>query len=549
MELELTTDTPVLIVGGGPVGLAVAGELGFQGVACMLVEQGDGEVRTPKLTEVNIRTMELCRRWGIAERVHACPFPGDYPLDVAFLRDLAGDEIVRIERPARDLAPPQAHSPMAFQACSQMWFDPILREFARTHAGTALRYGMRLESFREQGDRVLATMRNLVSGEIEQIACRYLVACDGASSAVRKQLGIRLSGGVLGHTVHMHFKAPGLLESFGRAPATFFHFIDAEGLWATMRVIDPRDAMWRIMVLHLDDIEQAQAVNRDAVLRRVLGREVPVQWIDSYVWTRRSMVAETYGGGRIFLAGDSAHQFSPTGALGMNTGIADAVDLGWKLAATLQGWGGPRLLSSYGAERRPVAVRNAKATAEFYGEYTKFGGDWSHVEASSGPERVARLERLADKLVGTVGRNFRTLGLQLGHCYAQSPICAHEGPAQAGVPQAFDPHIYVASTHPGARAPHRWLPDGRSTLDLFSRGYTLLSRGADISSEQALHAAARCRGVPLTSHAIDDATASTAYGTAWTLVRPDGHVAWRGDSMPRAPDDLMDVVTGAAIGP
>lgn len=155
---------PVLIVGGGPVGLALAGELGFQGVACELVEQGDGEVRTPKLTEVNIRTMELCRRWGIAERVHACPFPGTYPLDVVFLHDLGSEEILRIERPARELAPPQAHSPMAFQACSQMWFDPVLRAHACSHEAVRVRSHVRLQSFRDHGDHVVAVLADRASG-------------------------------------------------------------------------------------------------------------------------------------------------------------------------------------------------------------------------------------------------------------------------------------------------------------------------------------------------------------------------------------------------
>ena len=148
--------TPVLIVGGGPVGLALAGELGWRGIACTLIEQGDGTIVTPKMNEVNIRTMEFCRRWGIADAVHACPFPSDYPLDVAFVTSLSGFELGRIPRPSRMSEAPEPHSPMRLQVCSQMWFDPILQRFARTFPHASLRYRTRLETFEASETGVIA---------------------------------------------------------------------------------------------------------------------------------------------------------------------------------------------------------------------------------------------------------------------------------------------------------------------------------------------------------------------------------------------------------
>jgi len=197
------TRTPVLIVGGGPVGLALAGELGWRGIACTLLEQGDGVITTPKMNEVNIRTMEFCRRWGIAEAVHGCPFPPDYPLDVAFVTSLAGYELGRMRRPPRMSEEPESYSPMRLQVCSQMWFDPILQAFARTFPHVVLRYHTRLESFEASATGVAAEVVNVNSGRRERIQADYLVGCDGANSLVRRSLGIELNGKTLGYPVHL----------------------------------------------------------------------------------------------------------------------------------------------------------------------------------------------------------------------------------------------------------------------------------------------------------------------------------------------------------
>jgi hypothetical protein len=257
------------------------------------------------------------------------------------------------------------------------------------------------------------------------------------------------------------------------------------------------------------------------------------------IWKRRSVVAERYGKGRVFLAGDAVHQLSPTGALGMNSGVGDAVDLGWKLAAVLQGWGGANLLASYDAERRPIGVRNVGAATRFYTTNEAFGRGNTGLDEDTA-EAAAQRARLGEQLVHRVGEEFRTNGLQLGYRYEDSPICVADGTA----PTPDTAATYEPTARPGHRAPHVWLGDDRTTLDLFGRGFALLRfRGA--TGTAAIEAAARTRGVPLQVTDIDNADAADLYERRLALVRPDGHVAWRADAEPADALALIDKVRGA----
>jgi 2-polyprenyl-6-methoxyphenol hydroxylase-like FAD-dependent oxidoreductase len=532
---------PVLIIGGGPVGLALASDLGWRGIACVLVEQGDGTIVTPKMNGVNARTMEFCRRWGIADAVHACPFPPDYPRDVAFVTSLSGYELGRIALPPRMSEEPEPYSPMRHQVCSQMWFDPILQRFARTFAQVNLRYRTRLEGFKASRTGVTAEIVNLESGKLERIEADYLVGCDGANSTVRQSLGIGLNGETLGHSLHLFFRAPDLLQKCGKNPGTFFLAIDRDGLWANIRIIDPANALWRLMVLDTDGKQTPETVDRNALIRRALGRSIDVEWLGVSIWTRRSMVAERYSQGRVFLAGDAVHQFSPTGGQGMNTGIGDAVDLGWKLGAVLDGWGGDHLLSSYDAERRPIGTRNVDLTTEFYLEHEKFGDRFAAIEEDSATGAKLR-QSVGEALVGGVGRMFRTTGLQLGYRYEDSPICLSDGTP----PDPDDPEDFVPSARPGSRAPHVWLRENYSIIDLFGPGFILLGFGPDVTDGSALETAALKRGMPLKRVRIGELSAAQLYERRLVLVRPDGHVAWRGDNMPTDAASVIEAVRGAA---
>jgi 2-polyprenyl-6-methoxyphenol hydroxylase-like FAD-dependent oxidoreductase len=532
-------ETPVLIVGGGPVGLALALELGWRGVACTLVEQTDGAIVTPKMNEVNIRTMEFCRRWGIAERVMRCPFPDDYPMDVAVVTRVGGYELARLKRPPRRDQRESAGSPMNLQVCSQSWFDPMLRERAAAFPCVRLLYRHRLDSFADADEGVTAQVTRLDDGERIEVRARHLAACDGANSAVRRALGIGLAGSeVLSHSMHVFFRAPDLLGALGVRPGTFFAVVGRDGFWGNVRAIDPAGGLWRILFDVPAGFDPAK-LDREACLARALARPLPVEWAGASHWTRRGVVAERYSAGPVHLLGDAVHQLSPTGALGMNTGIADAVDLGWKIAAVADGWGGPGLLASYDAERRPVGARNVRMATSFYQGQARFASGLDAVEDATTEGARVRAD-LAEVALAHITRMFSTDGLQIGYRYEDSPVCVPDGTP----PPADDPARYAPSARPGSRAPHVAL-SGRSTLDLFGRGFVLLRIGADGADPAPLAAAAASRRVPLEVVRLAEPEAMRAYERRLVLVRPDGHVAWRGDASPADPLAVIDRVRGA----
>jgi hypothetical protein len=402
-----------------------------------------------------------------------------------------------------------------------------------------LRYRRRFESFEHSEGGVVATVIDTTSGTRETIAARYLVGCDGAGSVARRASGIALTGkGLLGHAANMFFRAPRLLEICGKEPGTFFVPVDRGGVWANLRIIDPVNALWRLMVNETGGDTTIEGVDKSAYLRRALGRELDVEWVDINVWRRQSVLAESYGEGRVFLAGDAVHQVSPTGALGMNTGLGDAIDLGWKLSAVIQGWGGPQLLASYDRERRPVGARAVGSATQFHASQSGWGDGLDALDEAS-PAGDALRQRIGDVLVTQVGREFRTMGLQLGYRYEESPICIPDNTP----PLPDDPETYRPGARPGGRAPHVWLSDDRSTLDLFGRGFTLLCFG-DASDGEGFQRAAATRHLPLEIVQINDRAVGNAYEGKLVLVRPDGHVAWRSDAPPREVGALLDRVVG-----
>jgi 2-polyprenyl-6-methoxyphenol hydroxylase-like FAD-dependent oxidoreductase len=533
-----SVSAPVLVVGAGPVGLALAGDLARRGHTVTIVERGDGTIEQPRMDMVGVRTMEFCRRWGIVPQVEASAYNRALAQDNVYVTSLAGYELGRERMPSMNGSTPPAQSPQKRERCPQDMFDPILRDWARSFPNVNVLYRHQLLDFTTQSDRVIASVLDRASDTTIAIETPYLVGCDGASSMVAKQIAGPMEGTpVLSYTTNIIFRAPQLQSLHDKGEAYRFIIVDASGMWATIVAINGFDR-WRMSIVQTP----AEGLSREAIeaaIRRAAGFDFDFEILSVTSWTRRELVAPSYGNGRVFIAGDAAHVMSPTGGFGMNTGIGDAVDLGWKLDAALRGWGGPALLESYTVERRPVAVFNARESSANLGRMLSPGPNPELCDDT--PAGAALRVEVGAAFSAAMRHEWFTLGVHLGYRYDDSPVCWPDG-------SAAPPHEvarYDQESRAGARAPHVWLRDGRSTLDLFGGGFVLLTFTADADAEP-IAAALRDRGVPLEVVDLSAEPAPVAaYGEPLVLVRPDGHVAWRGASM-HEPERLADCVRGAA---
>src|SRR3989440_3059877 len=354
---------PVLIAGGGPVGLALAIELGWRGIHCLVVEQGDGTVDFPTTNLANTRTCEHLRRWGLADRMrYDSGYPTDYPRNYVFVTRMNGYEVARFDHPANgDPASRSPYSPEGRLWISKPYFDPVLHEHVSTLPTVEVRYRTSFESFQQDGQKVTAQIVDTQTGQPTRIEADYLVGCDGGKSSVRHRLGIQLQGVFAqGMNVAVLFRAP-LLSVSRHGPAVQYQIINAE-IQGAIAAVDGSE-LWRLNIRGVRQ-EHLDSLNAPEKLRHALGENIPFELLAVRPWTGHCLVAERYQQGRVFLAGDAAHLLWPAGGFGMNTGVGDAVDIGWKLAAVLQGWGGPRLLDSYGLERRPVGMINVTEAGE-----------------------------------------------------------------------------------------------------------------------------------------------------------------------------------------
>lgn len=542
MDRPNEIETPVLIVGGGPVGLALACELGWRGVKCLLVERRDGAVTLPKMNQVGVRTMEFCRRWGISGRVQAQSVPEDYPRTIMFVTSAGplGHELGRYEFPSRS-EELLTDSPEAIQRCSQLYFDPILSAYAKDLPSVSMRYKTSFEAMQQDEAGVTSTLADAATGRRLHVRSRFVVACDGGNSTVRESAGI---GFHLDKPLSLHhnifFHSNDLANLCPRGRAQMQWIISQTGVWAMLSSVDGK-RLWRLSVRATTDspIEPDQAKE---YLARAVGRNLSYELLPKMMsWARRSGMAECFAKGRVFLCGDSAHQLSPTGGFGMNTGIQEAVDLGWKLAAVVDGWGGEHLLTSYDVERRPIAQRAVDEAEYNYRQFSKLPlGPEIDETSDAGYSLRGRITRTI--MEERFDREYNMIGMALGYRYEDSPIIVPDGTAGP----FDDPTRLLPTARPGHRAPHAWLSDGRSILDLFRQeGYTLMrfdARSVDVSD--LVHAASS-RGLPLAVVDVDDPHACDLYQRRLVLVRPDGHVAWRGDQIPDGAMSIIDTVRGA----
>jgi len=539
MTAGINARIPVLIAGAGPVGLALAIELSYRGIRSLVVEQTDGEVEFPTTNLANTRTCEHLRRWGIADRMrYDSGYPTDYPRNYLFVSRMDGFEIARFDHPANGA--PESRSPYSPEGrlwISKPYFDPLLRSHAAALPQIQLRYFTEFKSFEQQSDKVIATVVDVKSGKEETIDAAYLVGCDGGRSNIRRALGIKYEGVFSqGMNVAVLFRSP-LLKMITHGPAVQYQIINAQ-INGAIAAVDGNE-LWRLNVRNVLQ-EQIDSLNAPEKLRAALGPDIPFELLAVRPWTGHCVVADSYQQGRVFLAGDAAHLNWPAGGFGMNTGVGDAVDIGWKLAAVLQGWGGANLLNSYTAERKPIAMINVNEAAAMRANFDN-QTPFSPKIGDDSDEGKALRERARAAIMRTRAKEFQhdSAGIELGYRYENSPICVPDGTA---APE-LDHGLYVPSTWPGVRAPHAWLHDGRSTLDLFGKSFVLVNFSG--AHTNGITAAAQQTGLPLEIVNLNEPKVREIYERDLVLVRPDGHVAWRGNSLPDYPRAVLDKILGA----
>lgn len=537
--MTATLETPVLIVGGGPVGLSLALDLDFMGVPCTVVERDEGTatVLLAKAGTLNERTMEFVRRWGLVDEVARC-FPDDHSRDTVYCTSLSGAFIGRSRVPSTNERGVPDGGPEMLRKCAQFLFDPILARAVQRSRHAKLLYGREFEGVQQDADGVTCTVRDLKSNTVETIRAQYVVGCDGTGSQVRQAVGISFGGEHLDYSLSAMVRIEHLERYHDYGTLERFMFIGANGTWANMTAVDG-DKLWRFSVVGSEARLAADGFDIHASLRRAFGTlDIPYQVVRMVPWKRAQYLVDDYHRGRVVLAGDSAHSTSPTGGHGLNTGIGDIAGLSWMLKALVEGWGGDKLLDAYTIERRAVAVRNFSSSTSNYKAWV--GKGMANVE-QPGPVGEAARRNIGNWLRSALHQEWFSQGIAYGYSYDTSPIVANDG-----TPRPYDdPTRYIQTARAGHRAPHAWLTDGRSTIDLFGRGFVLLRFDDPSAGDSPLAAEAAKAGVPFATVHIDQPEIAALYERKYVLVRPDGMVAWRDDVWPASPSTLIDRIRGA----
>jgi 2-polyprenyl-6-methoxyphenol hydroxylase-like FAD-dependent oxidoreductase len=548
LEENFPVDVPVLIAGGGPVGVTLAMELALHGVKSIIIEQRRDLSPSPRCNTTNARSMEIFRRLGCADAVRAAGLPSDFNTDVVYMTRMNGHELTRYERPTTDdvragtMAGVASDwpTPEPQHFISQLFLEPVLRDHARGAYGIDLREGWELIDFTQDEDGVSARARDVESGAEQTFRARYLVGSDGGRSVVRREIGARLEGiPEINNACTIFFEAPRLSELYRATPGWMYRFAAGGVLVA----IDGKDR-W---LLHLNRPAGRPFEDgfdpREAIFAAI-GEPFDYQIINEVHWTARALVADTFRDRRVFLAGDAAHIWVPMGGFGMNAGVGDAVTLGWMLGGVVAGWLDPKILDAYQAERAPlgaaVASQAARWSRDIFALLRENAPDVNALEADP-----AAMRKLGDAIRAVNLCEFENSGMQFGFVYIDSPIVAYDGTE----PPPFTLEEYRETSSPGARAPHVVRAATKTPLfDEFGPAFTLLRIGPNPPDGSVLVADAARRGLPLTTVDVPEAEAVRAYeGYGLVLVRPDGHIAWRSRTNPDDARAVLDRVTGVAM--
>jgi len=530
-------ETDVLVAGGGPCGLMLANELGPRGIRLLLVDPKPGTAFNPQANATQARTMEHFRRLGFAAEVRAEGLPTDHPTDIAYFTRYTGHELARLSLPTaqkavariREMGGSWSAAELPHRV-SQKFVEAILRRHAQAHASNDIRYGWRLVRFEDCGDHVSATIEPVNGGVTQEVRAKYLIGADGARSGVRQALGIEWSGetGIRrafmgGLMFAVYLRAPHFYDVLPHARSWMYVSFNPQRR-AFMASVDGRGEFAFHAAIH-DGEDPTNWTEADArrVFAEALGREIDCEVLSCGSWLAgHALVAQSFQLGRVFIGGDAAHLFTPTGGLGYNTAVDDAVNLGWKLAHVIQGRAAPSLLNSYDAERRPVAQRNTAFARGFADSVGLFPAAPRLEEESAEGQRL-RAEA-AQRLNAHVRLEFNIPGVTFGARYDGSAVIVGDGTH----PPPDRANEYQATACPGGRPPHAWLDDGRSLYDCFHREWTLLALGPQPPDASQFVDAARELGLDLKLVAHDVGGLRELYEAPLALIRPDHVVAWRG---------------------
>ncbi|MBT5266620.1 MAG: FAD-dependent oxidoreductase [Rhodospirillaceae bacterium] len=542
-------EVPVLVVGGGPVGLSLAMDLAWRGINVLICEiRAKADPPPPKCNHVAARSMEIFRRLGVAGKLRNAGLPPDYPNDVSYRTAFTGTELTRIPIPCRrdrydatggpDTDWPTPEPP---HRINQIYLEPILGDHARQMPKLRALNRTQVEAFTQDADQVVATARDLDTGETVRIVCQYMIGCDGGSSTVRKSIGAKFEGDAVIQRAQSSFiRAPKLMD-LQTAPPAWATFTLNPQRSGNAYAIDGREKFVLHNYLRPDEAD-FDAVDRDWAIRTILGVDADFEYevLAKEDWYGRRLIADKFRQDRVFIAGDAAHIWVPYAGYGMNAGIADAMNLSWILAAHLNGWAPASILDAHERERHPITQQVSHFVMD-------------HAQAMAGqrgkvPEKIEANDADGEAARTALGRaaydlnvqQYCAAGLNFGSFYDASPIIAYDGEAAPGYTMAS----FTPSTVPGCRTPHVGLAGGRSLYDAMGPEYTLLRRDPT-TDVGPLVKAAEAKGVPLTVLDLDESEAGGLYARKLTLSRPDQHVAWRGDASPEDPEALVALIRGA----
>jgi 2-polyprenyl-6-methoxyphenol hydroxylase-like FAD-dependent oxidoreductase len=550
------TRIPVAIVGGGPIGLMLALFLDLYGVRSVLFNTEETTRWHPKGSTEGSRTMEHFRRLGVAGGVRKLGLPPDHPTDVAYFTRFGGAELARLPMPSVSEtmrrvaeAPNTDQVPEPIHRANQMHVERFLFDYAKTRPNIVMRFGCRVENFEQDADGVRLSAVSEPDKATQMWQAQYLVGCDGGRSLVRRKLGIRFRGEA---GLEQRYFGGRMFSTYVRVPTLYRDFLGHRRAWqywavnpeirSSLIAVNGRDEFLFRTRANEPDQPPEDAVVADA-MRRCVGVDIAMEIIAHEPWTAgMALVAERFADRRVLLVGDAVHLFTPTGGFGMNTGIDDAANLSWKLAAILHGWGGGKLLASYEIERLPIALRNTDAARQLTANIGETDVDPA-IEQDTPAGEAAR--HAAGGMLAKFKEQFASIGVQLGARYDGSPIIASDDAAPA------DSFVtYMPTSIPGGRTPHLWVNGkrtyGSSLYDQLGTGFTLLRLGPRAPDVSVIMTAAASQNIPLKVFDVADTDARDLYNCNLALVRPDQYVAWRGNQPMADPDRLLTQLVGYA---